>query len=250
MKVSLFTTCLVDFLASGVGIATVELLENLGCKIDYPKGQTCCGQPAFNSGYVTDAKKSFKHMIETFEHATHVVSPSGSCITMLKEYPHHFDDEPEWKVRAQNLADKSYELTQFIVDVLKIEKFGAKLMGKGVYHKSCHMTRILGVRDAPLTLLKNVTGLEIINLPFDDQCCGFGGTFSVKMSDISVAMVDEKVKHIESVKPDYLIGADYACLMNIGGRLSRKGSHIKVMHIAEVLNSVVKEADKIRILFS
>lgn len=236
MKVTLFTTCLVDFLASKVGIATVEVLEKLGCEINYPVGQTCCGQPTFNSGYVEEAKKSIKHMIEVFEDAEIVVSPSGSCITMFKEYPHILEDESEWKKRAEKLAAKSYEFTQFIVDVLKVENIGAKLSGRATYHTSCHMTRLLGVFEQPFKLLANVEGLEVVQLPYAEQCCGFGGTFSVKMGEISTEMVNEKVKHIESVNPDYLVGSDYACLMNIGGRLSKNGSKVKVMHIAEVLN--------------
>ncbi len=236
MKVSLFTTCLSDFMASRVSIATVEVLEKLGCEVVYPKEQTCCGQPAFNSGYVKEAKKAFRHMIEVFEDAECVVSPSGSCITMFKEYPHYFQDEPEWQERAQKLADKSYELTQFIVDVLKVEDLGVKLPGKATYHTSCHMTRLLGVKEAPFTLLSNVEELELVELPLSEQCCGFGGTFSVKMGEISTEMVEEKVENILSVDPDYLIGSDFPCLMNIGGMLSRKGSNIKVMHIAEVLN--------------
>lgn len=236
MKVTLFTTCLVDFLASKVGIATVEVLERLGCEIIYPVGQTCCGQPTFNSGYVEQAKKSIKHMIEVFEDAEIVVSPSGSCITMFREYPHILEEEPEWKKRAEKLAEKSYELTQFIVEVLKVENVGAKLKGKGCYHTSCHMTRLLNVYEPPFKLLENVEGLELERIPFAEYCCGFGGTFSVKMGEISSEMVDEKVKHIQSINPDYLIGADYACLMNIGGRLSKIGSKIQVLHIAEVLN--------------
>ena len=240
MKVSLFSTCLVDLLASKVGIATVELLEKLGCEIEFPKRQTCCGQAAYNSGHVKEAKKTFRHMIEVFENADYVVAPSGSCITMFTEYPHVFKDEPAWHKRAQHLADKSYELTQFIVDVLQVSDVGATLTGRAAYHTSCHMTRILGVKDAPFILLEQVKGLEVVRIPQEEQCCGFGGTFSVKMSDISTAMVDEKIKNIELVEPDYLIGADYACLMNIGGRLSKLGSNIQVLHIAEVLNGTVK----------
>ncbi|MGG3955221.1 (Fe-S)-binding protein [Bhargavaea massiliensis] len=237
MNVTLFVTCLVDLFHVNVGKATVELLERLGCTIHFPEAQTCCGQPAYNSGYVKEAKEAMKHMIRTFEHAEYIVTPSGSCATMFKEYPHIFKGDGEWEERAKRVADRTYELTQFIVDVLKVEDVGARLEGKATYHTSCHMTRLLGVKDAPLTLLQHVKGLEVVPLPNAHNCCGFGGTFSVKMGPISEQMVDEKIQCIEQVEADYLIGADCGCLMNIGGRIERKGKPIRVMHIAEVLNS-------------
>jgi L-lactate dehydrogenase complex protein LldE len=220
-----------------VGKATVELLERLGCEVEFPESQICCGQPAYNSGYVKDAKEAMKNMIRTFEKAEYVVTPSGSCATMFKEYPNVFKDEPLWEERAKKLARKTYELTQFIVEVLKIENVGAKLKGKATYHTSCHMTRLLGVKDAPFILLKNVEGLEVIPLKNSHSCCGFGGTFSVKMAEISEQMVDEKVQNVEETGAYYLIGADCGCLMNIGGRIDRKGKQVKVLHIAEVLNT-------------
>ncbi|WP_078409200.1 (Fe-S)-binding protein [Priestia abyssalis] len=237
MKVSLFVTCLVDMFQSGAGKATVELLERLGCEIDFPESQVCCGQPAYNSGYVKESKEAMKNMITTFEHSEYVVTPSGSCGTMFKEYPHVFKGDPVWEPKAQALADKTYELTQFIVDVLKVEDVGAKLNGKATYHTSCHMTRLLGVKEAPFKLLSNVEGLEFEALPNAHNCCGFGGTFSVKMGQISEQMVDEKVQCAVDTGADYLIGADCGCLINIGGRMERKGKPVKVMHIAEVLNS-------------
>ncbi|MCL6615769.1 MAG: (Fe-S)-binding protein [Anoxybacillus ayderensis] len=237
MNVTLFVTCLVDLFHVNVGKATVELLERLGCTIHFPEAQTCCGQPAYNSGYVKEAKEAMKHMIRTFEHAEYIVTPSGSCATMFKEYPHIFKGDGEWEERAKRVADKTYELTQFIVDVLQVEDVGARLKGKATYHTSCHMTRLLGVKDAPLALLQHVKDLEVVPLPNAHNCCGFGGTFSVKMGPISEQMVDEKIECIEQVEADYLIGADCGCLMNIGGRIERKGKPIRVMHIAEVLNS-------------
>ncbi|MCQ5365344.1 (Fe-S)-binding protein [Anoxybacillus salavatliensis] len=237
MNVTLFVTCLVDLFHVNVGKATVELLERLGCTVHFPEAQTCCGQPAYNSGYVKEAKEAMKHMIRTFEHAEYIVTPSGSCATMFKEYPHIFKGDGEWEERAKRVADKTYELTQFIVDVLQVEDVGARLKGKATYHTSCHMTRLLGVKDAPLTLLQHVKDLEVVPLPNAHNCCGFGGTFSVKMGPISEQMVDEKIECIERVEADYLIGADCGCLMNIGGRIERKGKPIRVMHIAEVLNS-------------
>lgn len=237
MRVSLFGTCLVDMMKADIGIATVELLERLGCEIDYPEGQICCGQATYNSGYLEETKPAMKRMIETFENSEYVVSPSGSCIYMIKEYPHIFKDDPVYGPKAKAFAEKSYELTQFIVEVLGIEDVGARFNGKVTYHPSCHMTRLLGVKEAPLTLLSNVKGLEFTELPGKEQCCGFGGTFSVKMGQISEKIVDEKVEHVKETGAQVLTGADYACLMNIGGRIERLGVPIKVMHIAQILNS-------------
>jgi L-lactate dehydrogenase complex protein LldE len=237
MKVTLFATCIVDMFQSNVGKATVELLERLGCEIDFPESQVCCGQPSYNSGYVKESKEAMKRMIDTFIDAEYIVSPSGSCITMFHEYPHIFKDDPVWEPKAKKLAEKSFELTQFIVDVMKIEDVGARFEGSVTYHTSCHMTRLLGVKKAPMVLLSNVKGLKFTELPGKEQCCGFGGTFSIKMAQISEQMVDEKVRHVEETGAEYLIGADAACLMNIGGRIDRVGKQIKVLHIAEVLNS-------------
>ncbi|WP_043933532.1 (Fe-S)-binding protein [Bacillus sp. EB01] len=237
MKVTLFATCLVDLFQSDVGKATVELLERLGCEVEFPESQVCCGQPAYNSGYVKESKEAMKRMIDTFQHAEVVVSPSGSCATMFREYPHLFASDQIYGPKAKALAEKTFELTQFIVDVLKIEDVGARFEHKVTYHTSCHMTRLLGVVEAPMKLLKNVKGLEFTELPGKEQCCGFGGTFAVKMAQISEQMVDEKVQHVEETGAEYLIGADAACLMNIGGRIDRLGKPIKIMHIAEVLNS-------------
>ena len=237
MKVTLFATCLVDLFQGNVGKATVELLERLGCEIDFPSSQVCCGQPAYNSGYVEESKGSMKNMIKAFEHAEYVVTPSGSCAYMFKEYPSIFKGDVEWEQKAQQLAEKTYELTDFIVNVLKIEQVGARLDGTATYHTSCHMTRLLGVKEEPIRLLKNVKGLEYVELSGKERCCGFGGTFSVKMGNISGQMVDEKVCNVEETEADILIGADAGCLINIGGRMNRTGKPIRVMHIAEVLNS-------------
>lgn len=237
MKVTLFATCLVDMFQTNVGKATTELLERLGCEVEFPESQVCCGQPAYNSGYVENAKEAMKNMITTFQSAEYVVTPSGSCATMFKEYPAIFKGDPKWEEPAKSLADKTYELTQFIVDVLGVTDVGAHLEGKATYHTSCHMTRLLGVKDAPFTLLSKVKGLELEPLPNAQNCCGFGGTFSVKMTAISEQMVDEKVDSVMETGADYLIGADCGCLMNIGGRMERRDKPIRVMHIAEVLNS-------------
>ncbi|MDU1845448.1 (Fe-S)-binding protein [Niallia alba] len=237
MKVTLFATCLVDMFQSDVGRATVELLERLGCEIDFPTTQICCGQPSYNSGYVTETKEVMKTMMKSFKDAEYIVCPSGSCAYMFHEYQHIFKGDPVWEPIAKELASKTFELTQFIVDILKVEDVGATFHGKVTYHTSCHMTRLLGVKDAPIKLLKNVKGVEYTELPLKENCCGFGGTFSVKMGQISEQMVDEKVACVESTNAEYVVSADAGCLMNIGGRMGRKGKSIKALHIAEVLNS-------------
>ncbi|MCR2823471.1 (Fe-S)-binding protein [Lederbergia panacisoli] len=237
MKVSLFATCLVDMFHSHVGKAAVELLEQLGCEVDFPESQVCCGQPAYNSGYVKNSKEAMKRMMDAFEESEYVVGLSGSCAYMFHEYENIFKGDPVWGPKAKALKQKTYEMTEFIVDVLKVEDVGATFQGHVTFHTSCHMTRLLGVTEAPMKLLENVKGLEYTELPEKHHCCGFGGTFSVKMSRISEQMVDEKVQHIDETEAEYLIGADCGCLMNIGGRIDRLGKQVKVMHIAEILNT-------------
>ncbi|WP_444685508.1 (Fe-S)-binding protein [Alkalicoccus luteus] len=238
MNVSLFITCLADAVyPSSVGRSTVELLERLGCNVSFPKKQTCCGQPAFNSGFHKEAQTVARHMITTFEEEEWVVTPSGSCATMIHEYPKLFAEDDVWREKAEKLAAKTFELTQFIVDVLEIEDVGATFHGSVTYHSSCHMTRLLGVTEAPYRLLKHVSGLTLTELPYKEHCCGFGGTFSVKMMPISEQMVDEKVQHIEETGAACLVGSDLGCLMNIGGRIERTGKPVEVRHIAEILNS-------------
>lgn len=240
MKVSLFITCLSDLFYPEAGKHTVELLEKLGCVVDFPEQQTCCGQPAYNSGFQKEAKSAAKQLIKSFQDADYVVAPSGSCVSMVYEYRKLFQDEHEWKRKAEALIAKTYELTQFLVNVLKVENVNAEFPAKAAYHSSCHMSRLLNAKDEPLKLLNHVKGLDLQPLPHAYACCGFGGTFSVKMTPISKEMVEAKTKHIEETGAEVLIGSDCGCLMNIGGRISRKGLPIRVKHIAEVLNSGVK----------
>ncbi|WP_203333672.1 (Fe-S)-binding protein [Planococcus beigongshangi] len=240
MKVSLFVTCLSEMFYQNVAKDVVEVLERLGCEVDFPRGQVCCGQPAYNSGYRKDAQKAAKQMISSLENSEHIVTPSGSCAAMFKEYSELLKDEPAWKGRAQAVADKTYEFTQFIVNVLKIEDVGAEYPARATYHTSCHMTRLLNEKEAPFKLLKNVKGLELIPLENSYDCCGFGGTFAVKMAPISEQMVDEKVRHIEDTAANVLIAADNGCMMNIKGRIDRKGKPIEVKHIAQILNTRVE----------
>lgn len=237
MKASLFITCIADLMYAGVGKSVVRVLKRNGVELDFPEGQTCCGQPAFSSGYYKEAAVVAKKVIEVFERSERVVMPSGSCAAMIHHgYPILFADDPKWKRRAEEFVHKTYEFSQFIVDVLGITDVGAVFPKKVTYHSSCHMTRMLGIEEQPKVLLKNVKGLDLIELPFAFDCCGFGGTFSMKMKDISAAIVEEKVDNIIETGAEVLAGSDLTCLMNISGRLSRRGSSIQVMHLAEILD--------------
>ena len=238
MNVSFFVTCITDNVLTNVGIKSVELLERLGCQIYFNPKQTCCGQPLANTGYHEKAKKSMRVLIDALlqDDCEYVVAPSGSCVLQVKEFPHFFKGDNEWEAKARLLADKTFEITDFIVNVLKVTNVGAELRGRAAYHPSCHMSRLLGVKDAPLQLLSHVKGLELVPFKGQDKCCGFGGTFSVKMADLSGAMVAEKVQYIAAANVDYVIGADGACLMNIEGRIKREGLPIQVMHVVEALS--------------
>ncbi|MCI0765429.1 (Fe-S)-binding protein [Bacillus sp. TL12] len=236
MKVSLFITCLSDVFFPQVGKSVVEIMEQCGVEVDFPEGQTCCGQPAYNSGYQKEAKLAAKQMIKAFEHSEYIVTPSGSCASMVHHYYKElFKDDRKWYENAVHLANKTYELTDFLINVLGKSDLNSKLDRTAVFHQSCHMSRGLGIKDEPLELLSQVKELDVKELRYCQDCCGFGGTFAVKMSSISETMVDEKIKYIEEAGADLLIGADMGCLMNIGGRLSRKNKEIQVLHIAEGL---------------
>ncbi|WP_126427805.1 (Fe-S)-binding protein [Brevibacillus marinus] len=236
MKVSLFITCLSDVFFPEVGKSVVEVLERLGVEVDFPEAQTCCGQPAYNSGYHREAKEAAKKLIEAFASSEYVVSPSGSCVSMIRHYyPKLFADDPAWQSRAEELVQKTYEFSEFLVRVLGVTELDARFPAQATYHQSCHMCRGLGVKEEPLQLLASVEGLNQTELPYAHDCCGFGGTFASKMSPISEAMVDEKIRHLEESGASLLIGSDMGCLMNIAGRLQRTGKSIRVMHVAEVL---------------
>lgn len=237
MKVSLFITCVCDMFSPEVGKDTVELLEKVGCDVDFPTAQTCCGQPAYNSGYLESSKKGMIQIMKAFKHSEYIVGPSGSCIGMIKTYPDIFKGDARWEQLAIETANKAYEITQFLVEVIQITDIKSNFKGRVTYHPSCHMTRILGVKDAPKILMNQIEGLELIELDNQEDCCGFGGTFAVKNNVISKEMVKEKSSHITATEADYLVGGDMGCLMNIGGRMSREGKAIKVVHITEILNA-------------
>lgn len=234
--VTLFIQCLVDSIYPEVGLSMVRLFENLGIPVECPSDQTCCGQPAFNSGYRGEARVAAKQFIEIFESAEVIVCPSGSCVDMVKhQYPALFDDDPRWQKRAEAVSRKIFELTEYIVDILKIEDVGALFKGKVTYHDSCHLFRNLGIADQPRKLISKVRGIQLVEMKNSDKCCGFGGTFAVKYSDISTAILEEKVDNIIATGADFVVGCDISCLMNIQGMLSRRDSHIKTMHIAQLL---------------
>ncbi len=240
MKVSLFITCLSDGIYPRVGESIVRLLARYGVKVDFPEVQTCCGQPAFNSGFWKEAKTAAKTLLEAFEDSDYVISPSGSCTGMIHHYyPKLFEDEPELLEKVNQLIKKTYEFSQFIVQVLGVTQIEASFPFKVTYHKSCHGGRLLGIKDEPLRLLENVRDMDLVPLPFVEDCCGFGGTFAVKMSDISGAMVSEKVDHLLETEAEVLVGLDMGCLLNISGNLLYKGKPVRVMHLAELLHEGV-----------
>ncbi|MGX4583635.1 (Fe-S)-binding protein [Paenibacillus chitinolyticus] len=245
MKVSLFITCLSDLVYPRVGQAMVRLLARYGIQVHFPEVQTCCGQPAFNSGYWNDARKSARTLLEAFDDSDFVLSPSGSCAGMVQHYyPKLFQDDPELLAKAEALREKTYEFTQFLVGVLGVTDLGAVFPHRVTYHPSCHGTRLLGIKDEPASLLEHVRGLELVPLPHAEDCCGFGGTFAVKMSDISGAMVAEKSDHVLETEAEVLVGLDMGCLMNISGNLLYRGRPVKVMHLAELLEEGVRRADE------
>jgi L-lactate dehydrogenase complex protein LldE len=246
MKVSLFITCLSDALFPPVGEAMARLLARYGVKLDLPKTQTCCGQPAYNSGYWEEARRSASTLLDAFEDSDFVVSPSGSCTYMIHHYPELFKDDPVKLAKANALAEKTYEFTQFMVQVLGVTDLGAYFPHAVAYHPSCHGSRLLGAKDEPKALLDNVGGMWLVPIPFAEDCCGFGGTFAVKMADISGAMVTEKVDHIKETEAEVLVGLDMACLMNIGGNLRFRGEKVRVMHLAELLYEGVTNRERER----
>ncbi len=235
-NVGLFVTCLVDLMRPSIGFAAVDLLEKAGCRVDVPASQTCCGQPAYNSGDLPDTIAIAKNTIAAFEGFDYVVAPSGSCAGMLKmHYPEIFKDDPEWGARAEALAEKVYELMAFLVDVVPISDLDVELNASATYHDSCAGLRELGIKEQPRQLLGGVRGLSVTEGEEAERCCGFGGLFCVKYSDISTGMVDTKVDDLEKTEADMVLGGDMGCLMNIAGRLQRRGSAIEARHAAEVL---------------
>ena len=236
MRAALFVTCLVDNFFPNTAEAMVRILAECGVEVVFPKDQTCCGQPAFNSGYIDDAKAVAATMVRALADYDYIVSPSGSCTGMVHHYyPDLFRNDLHTAEAATRVTQNSYEFTQFLVNVLKITDLNARFPHTVTYHPSCHGTRLLGVRDEPEQLLRAVRDIRLIDLPYAEDCCGFGGTFAAKMDEISTAMVTEKVQHVRETEAEVLVGTDMGCLMNIGGRMRREGQPTRVMHIAELL---------------
>jgi len=246
MHVALFVTCLVDFFRPTIGFAAVKLLEAAGCTVEVPRAQTCCGQPAYNSGDRADAKAIALQVLDTFEGYDHVVAPSGSCAGMLRvHYPELFADDPVVLPRAQQLATRSWELISFLVDVCGMRGVSARWDRAVTYHDACSGLRELGVKDQPRRLLASVGGLTLAELAGAETCCGFGGTFCVKYPDISDKMVGDKQADIVATDAEAVLAGDLGCLLNIAGKLRRHGRQIEVRHVVEVLAGMTEHAPPI-----
>ncbi len=233
MRVALFVTCVNDAVFPATGIATVRLLERLGVEVDFPAAQTCCGQPQFNTGYRRETEPLVRRTAQAFEGYEYVVTPSGSCAAMVREhYP---------KFGETDLPPRTYELTEFLVDILQVTDVGAYFPHTVTYHPSCHGLRMLRLGDRPRRLLQAVKGLELRELPGADECCGFGGTFAVKNADVSAAMGQDKVRHALSTRASVLCGADNSCLMHLDGIIRRQDEPLRALHIAEILSSTEEE---------
>lgn len=241
-RVGLFVTCLVDLLRPSVGFAAVKLLEQAGCRVEVPATQTCCGQPAYNSGDRADTKAIARQVVAAFEPFDYVVAPSGSCGAMIRDhYPPLFADEPGFAPRVQAVADKTHELVSFLTDVMRLDSVPGRFSGSVTYHDSCSGLRELGIKAQPRRLLDTVEGLQLHELRDAEVCCGFGGTFCVKYPEISDKIVATKCEAIEESGADLLLAGDLGCLLNMSGKLKRRGSAIQARHVAEVLAGELAE---------
>ena len=236
VRAALMITCLGDMFFPEVGVAMVRLLRGLGVEVEFPEGQTCCGMPLFNSGYHHDAALVAARTVKLFERAEHVVVPSGSCAWMVKtEYPGLLKHDPALRAAAESLARRTRELSQFLVEVLGVSRVDSSFEGKVTYHDSCHLLRGLGESASPRALLRGVRGVDLVELPGADQCCGFGGSFSVRLPEVSSAILARKLVNVEATGARCLVACDAGCLMQMGGGLTRRGSAVKAVHLAEVL---------------
>ncbi|MEV1054465.1 (Fe-S)-binding protein [Streptomyces sp. NPDC049887] len=248
MRVALFVTCVNDTLFPGTGRAVVTLLERLGAKVDFPPAQTCCGQPQFNTGYRHQTEPLVRRYVTAFDAYDYVVTPSGSCAAMVRDNYPRIGAKAAAEGRGRELAEaaaravpKTYELTEFLVDVLQVVDVGAYYPHTVTYHPTCHGLRMLGLGDRPRRLLERVEGLELRELPGAEECCGFGGTFAVKNAAVSAAMGADKARNIASTGADAVCTVDNSCQMHIGGTLTRLGSAVRPVHIAEILASTRKD---------
>ena len=243
-RVALFVTCLVESWRPSVGFAAIKLLEDAGCTVEVPMAQTCCGQPAYNSGDRASAQAIARQVIRNFHGYDHVVAPSGSCAAMIRHhYPALFENsDPAALGEARELAARTHELTAFLHDVLGVQRIEGRYDAVATYHDSCAGLREMGVRAQPRALLSGIAGLTVTELAEPDVCCGFGGTFCVKYPEISTRMVSDKVADINATAATTLLAGDMGCLLNIAGRLSRQGSNVQVRHVAEVLAGMTDNA--------
>jgi L-lactate dehydrogenase complex protein LldE len=245
-RVALLVTCLVDLFRPSVGLAAVKLLEESGCTVEVPRAQTCCGQPAYNSGDKTDTKAIARQVIDAFAGYDYVVAPSGSCAGMVKvHYPELFADEPEMRAKAEELAARTWELLAFLVDVRGLTTVTTSCAQTVTYHDSCSGLRESGVKTQPRRLLASVEGLRLKELPGADICCGFGGTFAVKYPEISGKMASDKIADIAATGADCVLAGDLGCLLQIAGRLSRAGSTVETRHVVEVLAGMTQNVPPI-----
>ncbi|QDU32481.1 Lactate utilization protein A [Poriferisphaera corsica] len=250
MKVALFITCLTDNFYPRTGIALVKILEHLGCEVVFPEEQTCCGQPMWNNGFAEETRGLAKRMIDVFEGYEYVVTPSGSCAAMVRDYYEEaFEGMPEWQAKARNLAERTYEFIEFLVKVAKIDlrEFGAKWDGDVTYHYSCHL-RGIGMTDEAVQLLKQIEGVRYHELEKMEQCCGFGGTFAMKFSEVSGEMSRDKVGCIEKTGAKVVVVNDAGCSMNIEGTCRREGVDVKFMSLAEIIAeslSLMDDSDQV-----
>ena len=241
-RVGLFVTCLVDLFRPSVGFAAVRLLEAAGCQVTVPVAQTCCGQPAYNSGDSADARDIARGVIRAFRDFDYVVAPSGSCAAMIaKHYPELFKDDPALAAEAEELAGRTHELVSFLTDICGVTSVPGKYDGTVTYHDSCSGLRELKVKRQPRALLATVDGLDLRELPGAETCCGFGGTFCVKYAEVSTEIVGRKSADIRASGADALLAGDMGCLLNMAGRLKREGSDIAVRHVAEVLAGMLDQ---------
>ena len=243
MKVGLFVTCLVDLMRPSIGFAAIRLLEHGGCEVFVPAAQTCCGQPGYNSGERAAAKGLALKVLDEFESCDYLVAPSGSCSGMIRtHYPDLLSDEPGTADRLARLTRKTFELTDFLVSVLKLETLPGTFSGKVTYHDSCSSLREMGVKQQPRRLLEKVPGVELAEMAECETCCGFGGSFSVKFGEISSRLADNKCQNIEDSGADAVVLGDLGCMLNIEGRLHRRGkTGIRVLHVAEVLAGIHRQ---------
>ncbi|MEY3921212.1 MAG: hypothetical protein RL634_973 [Bacteroidota bacterium] len=237
MDVHVFIPCFIDQLYPDAGFNTIKVLEKVGCKVHYNPKQTCCGQPAFNAGYWGEAKEVCNKFIDDFQHAETIVIPSASCAGFVKNYYSKIYDNAPNQKDIKQFQGKVFELSDFLINQLKIEDVGASFHGKVAYHDSCAALRECNLRIEPKLLLSKVRGLELLEIKENETCCGFGGTFSVKFEGISTAMGEQKVKNIVDTNADYLVSTDLSCLMHLNGIIQKKGHSIKSMHLADILAS-------------